>query len=49
VILGFVESLVSAYVPGGAPYKDVFAFLIVIFFLVFRPAGVVGRIVPVKI
>jgi branched-chain amino acid transport system permease protein len=49
VILGFVESLVSAYVPGGAPYKDVFAFLIVIFFLVFRPAGVIGRTVPVKI
>jgi branched-chain amino acid transport system permease protein len=49
VILGFVESLVSAYVPGGAPYKDVFAFLIVIFFLVFRPAGVIGKAVPVKI
>jgi len=49
VILGFVESLVSAYVPGGAPYKDVFAFLLVIFFLVFRPAGVIGKAVPVKI
>jgi branched-chain amino acid transport system permease protein len=49
VILGFVESLVSAYIPGGAPYKDVFAFLIVIFFLVFRPAGVIGKTIPVKI
>jgi branched-chain amino acid transport system permease protein len=49
VILGFVESLVSAYVPGGAPYKDVFAFLIVIFFLVFRPAGIIGKAAPIKI
>jgi branched-chain amino acid transport system permease protein len=49
VVLGFVESLVSAYVPGGAPYKDVFAFVIVIFFLVFKPSGILGRAAPVKI
>lgn len=49
LILGFVESLVSAYVPGGAPYKDVVAFVIVIFFLVFRPTGILGKPVPVKV
>lgn len=49
LILGFVESFVSAYVPGGAPYKDVVAFVIVIFFLVFRPTGVLGKPIPVKI
>jgi len=49
LVLGFVESLVSAYVPGGAPYKDVFAFVIVIFFLVFKPSGILGRAAPVKI
>lgn len=49
LVLGFVESLVSAYVPGGVPYKDVFAFVIVIGFLVFRPEGILGKPVPVKI
>jgi len=49
LILGFVESLTSAYVPGGAPYKDVFAFIIVIFFLVFKPSGILGRVAPIKI
>lgn len=49
LVLGFVESLVSAYVPGGAPYKDVFAFVIVIFFLVFKPSGILGKAAPVKI
>ena len=49
LILGFIESLSSAYIPGGAPYKDVFGFLIVIFFLIFKPAGILGRMAPIKI
>ena len=49
LILGFVESLASAYIPGGAPYKDVFAFIIVIFFLVFKPSGILGDATPIKI
>jgi len=49
LILGFIESLSCAYIPGGAPYKDVFAFIIVIFFLVFKPSGILGRTIPVKI
>ena len=49
LVLGFAESLVSAYVPGGAPYKDVFAFVLVIFFLVFKPSGILGKAAPVKI
>lgn len=49
LVLGFIESLVSAYVPGGAPYKDVFAFVIVIFFLIFKPSGILGKAAPVKI
>ena len=49
IVLGFVESFVCAYVPGGTPYKDVFAFVIVIFFLVFKPSGILGKTVPVKI
>jgi branched-chain amino acid transport system permease protein len=49
IVLGFVESFVCAYVPGGTPYKDVFAFVIVIFFLVFKPSGILGKTIPVKI
>ncbi len=44
LLLGFAESFVSAFIPGGSPYKDVCAFAIVIFFLVFRPSGIVGEI-----
>jgi branched-chain amino acid transport system permease protein len=49
LVLGFIESLTCAYIPGGAPYKDVFAFIIVIFFLVFKPSGILGRMAPIKI
>lgn len=49
IVLGFVESFVSAYIPGGAPYKDVCAFIIVIFFLVFKPSGILGKATPIKI
>ena len=41
--LGFVETFASAYIPGGTPYKDVYAFIIVIFFLVFKPSGLLGE------
>ncbi|NIN00031.1 MAG: branched-chain amino acid ABC transporter permease [candidate division Zixibacteria bacterium] len=41
--LGFVETFCSAYIPGGAPYKDVYGFLMVVFFLVFRPRGLLGE------
>jgi len=41
--LGLVETFASAYIPGGTPYKDVYAFIIVIFFLVFKPSGLLGE------
>jgi len=43
LILGLVETLASAYVPQGMAYKDVYAFLIVVFFLVFRPSGILAE------
>jgi len=43
LILGLVESLTSAFIPGGSPYKEIFAFLVVIFFLLFKPSGILGR------
>ena len=47
--LGIVETFASAYIPGGTPYKDVYAFIIVIFFLVFKPSGLVGEKVYEKV
>jgi branched-chain amino acid transport system permease protein len=43
LLLGVVETFASALVPGGTAYKDVFAFLVVIFFLVFKPSGILGE------
>ncbi|MFH1123859.1 MAG: branched-chain amino acid ABC transporter permease [Pseudomonadota bacterium] len=43
LVLGFVETFASALIPGGTAYKDVFAFLVVIFFLVFKPSGILGE------
>jgi branched-chain amino acid transport system permease protein len=49
LVLGFVETFASALIPGGTAYKDVFAFLVVIFFLVFKPSGIVGEKVFEKV
>lgn len=49
LILGFVETFASGFIPGGTPYTDVFAFLVVIFFLVFRPSGILGEKVYEKV
>jgi branched-subunit amino acid ABC-type transport system permease component len=43
VIIGFVESFTIAFIPGGAPYKEIFAFIIIIVFLIFRPSGILGK------
>jgi branched-chain amino acid transport system permease protein len=48
-ILGFVETFAAAFVPGGTPYTDVFAFLVVILFLIFRPSGILGEKVYEKV
>ena len=49
LVLGFVETFASAFIPGGTAYKDVFAFLVVIFFLVFKPSGILGEKVFEKV
>jgi branched-chain amino acid transport system permease protein len=49
LVLGFVETFASAFIPGGTAYKDVFAFLVVIFFLVFKPSGILGERVYEKV
>jgi branched-chain amino acid transport system permease protein len=49
LLLGMVETFASALVPAGTAYKDVFAFLVVIFFLVFKPSGILGEKVYEKV
>lgn len=43
LILGMVESFTMAFVPGGSPYKEIFAFIVVIVFLLFKPSGILGK------
>jgi branched-chain amino acid transport system permease protein len=44
--LGVIETFGAAYV--SVPYKDGFAFLVLIFFLIFRPQGIFGERVAEK-
>lgn len=42
-LLAAIETLAQATIPDGTAYRQVFAFLVVIGFLVFRPTGLMGR------
>lgn len=42
-LLGVLEVLISAYVPSGAAYKNIFIFGFLILCLVFRPNGLLSR------
>ncbi|WP_372683488.1 branched-chain amino acid ABC transporter permease [Desulfosarcina sp.] len=42
LILGFVEILVVAFFPDLAGYRDAFAFILLIFILLFKPTGLFG-------
>ena len=44
-----IETFASVLIPGGTAYKDVFSFLVVIFFLVFKPSGILGEKVYEKV
>lgn len=43
MIIAFIEVFVSAFVPGGTAYASVAAFLMVVFFILFKPEGVIGE------
>jgi branched-subunit amino acid ABC-type transport system permease component len=43
MLLAGLDTLAQAIIPGGASYRLVVAFLLVIVVLVFRPAGLLGR------
>jgi branched-chain amino acid transport system permease protein len=48
LLLSGIETI-AAVVPGGTAYRQVFAFLLVILFLVFKPSGILGRQVVEKV
>lgn len=48
-LIGILESLGAGFIPGGAEWKDIFAFTILILVLLFRPQGLLGEKLPEKI
>lgn len=48
-LIGILESLGAGFIPGGAEWKDIFAFTILILVLLFRPQGLFGEKLPEKI
>lgn len=48
-LLGILEALGAGFIPGGAEWKDVFAFVVLILVLLVRPSGLLGEHVPEKI
>ena len=47
-VLGIVEVLASRYLLGGSAWKDVWAFVVLIAVLVFRPSGLLGERVATR-
>jgi branched-chain amino acid transport system permease protein len=47
-LLGVVEVMATQYLPLGSGYKDVWAFVVLIAVLVFRPAGLLGERVAAR-
>ncbi len=47
-LLGIVEVLATQYVPKGSQWKDVWAFVVLIGVLVFRPSGLLGERVAAR-
>lgn len=43
MLLAFVEVFVSGYVPNGAAYASIVAFVVVVIFIVFKPEGIIGE------
>jgi branched-chain amino acid transport system permease protein len=49
LLLGFIEIFVVALFPTLTAYRDVFAFVLLILILVFRPSGLVGEDLTEKV
>ena len=47
-LLGIVEAMATQYIPNGSSWKDVWAFIVLILVLVFRPSGLFGERVAAR-
>jgi branched-chain amino acid transport system permease protein len=47
-VIGLVEALATEYIPHGGAWKDVWAFVVLIIVLTFRPEGLLGEDVAVR-
>ncbi len=47
-LLGIVEAIATQYIPQGSAYKDVWAFVVLVLVLIFRPTGLLGRSVRTR-
>lgn len=43
MLLAFVEVFISGYVPNGAAYASIVAFIVVVVFIIFKPEGIIGE------
>lgn len=43
MLLAFVEVFVSGYIPNGAAYSTIVAFVVVVVFIIFKPEGIIGE------
>jgi branched-chain amino acid transport system permease protein len=48
LVIGLVEALATEYLPQGAAWKDVWAFVVLILVLTLRPQGLLGEQVAVR-
>ncbi len=48
-LLGICEAFGAGYIPGGAEWKDVFAFAILILVLILKPSGILGQRLPERV
>ncbi len=49
IILGFIETMASGYLPDGNQWKDVIAFSVLIAVLLVRPSGLLGEKIAEKV
>jgi branched-chain amino acid transport system permease protein len=47
-VIGIVEALATEYLPRGSDWKDVWAFVVLVVVLTFRPQGLLGEQVAVR-
>ena len=43
LLFGVLQTMVAAFIPRGSEFRDVVAFAVVMFFLVWRPTGILGE------